>query len=286
MREDVKSFTVSGMGCSASMLAIDMAQNLLKVHKNSNAVVLSTEILTTGWYSGNERNKLVLNCLFRMGSAAILLSNRKQVRRTAKYKLVRTLRTQRAFDDKAYFSAIRDEDSNGLTGVTLNRDILQIAGETLRSSITALGSSTLPASEKLKFAISILKKRFINKSAEVYVPNFKTVINHFCLPTSGRPVIREIAKGLKLNEKDMEPALATLHRFGNQSSSSLWYELAYMEAKERVKKGDRVWQLGMGSGPKSTSLVWECVRPINGEAKYGPWTDSIDRYPVMLNEDK
>lgn len=67
---------------------------------------------------------------------------------------------------------------------------------------------------------------------------FKSVIEHFCLPTSGRPVIKETGKGLNLGESDMEPALMTLHRFGNQSSSSLWYELAYLEAKERVKKGD------------------------------------------------
>lgn len=76
----------------------------------------------------------------------------------------------------------------------------------------------------------------------------------------------------------------TLHRFGNQSSSSLWYELAYLEAKERVKKGDKVWQLGMGSGPKCTSLVWKCVRPIVGEAQKGPWDDCIDSYPNLVVE--
>lgn len=111
--------------------------------------------------------------------------------------------------------------------------------------------------------------------------NFKAVIQHFCLPTSGRQVIREIAKGLKLGDREMEPALMTLQRFGNQSSSSLWYELGYLEAKERVKKGDRVWQLGMGSGPKCNSVVWECIRPIVGESKRGPWADCIARYPIV-----
>lgn len=113
------------------------------------------------------------------------------------------------------------------------------------------------------------------------MPNFKLVVQHFCLPVSGKPVIREIAKGLKLGEKDMEPALMTLHRFGNQSSSSIWYELSYMEAKERVKKGDKVWQLGMGSGPKCNSLVWECIRPIMGEAQKGVWADCINIYPIV-----
>ncbi|GAB2265313.1 hypothetical protein Dimus_000377 [Dionaea muscipula] len=126
LREDVKSYNLSGMGCSASMLAIDMAHNLLRVHhsnRDGNAVILSTELLTSGWYPGNEQAKLVLNCVFRMGAAAILLSNRDQLNNfnVAKYRLIRSIRTQRAFTYTGYRSAWRDEDSNGFTGVTLNR---------------------------------------------------------------------------------------------------------------------------------------------------------------------
>ncbi|XP_057422738.1 3-ketoacyl-CoA synthase 6-like [Lotus japonicus] len=280
MRSDTKSYNISGMGCSASALCIDLAQNLLRVHKNSNVVILSTEILSTGWYSGKEPSKLLINCLFRMGSAALLLSNKKQARNSAKYRVLRTLRTQRAFDEKAYFSAMREEDSEGKLGVTLKRDLLQVAGETLRSNISILGSEILPLSEKFWYGVSVIKKKFI-KSEGIYVPNFKTVIQHFCLPCSGRAVIREVGKGLKLAERDIEPAMMTLYRFGNQSSSSLWYELAYLEAKERVQKGDKVWQLGMGSGPKCISVVLKCVRPLVGESKKGPWADCIHQYPIV-----
>ncbi|KAL0294776.1 UNVERIFIED_CONTAM: 3-ketoacyl-CoA synthase 5 [Sesamum radiatum] len=236
MREDIKSFTISGMGCSASALAIDMAQNILKTHRNSNALILSTEILSTGWYPGKEQPMMVLNCLFRMGAAAILVTNKREAKKTAKYKLLYSLRSQRAFDDKGYYSAIREEDSDGVTGVTLRRDLLQVAGETLRANIAVLGSKFLPYTEMILYALSIFKKKYLNKSTEIYVPNFKRVVQHFCLPASGKPVIREIGKGLRLGEREMEPALMTLHRFGNQSSSSLWYELSYMEAKERVKR--------------------------------------------------
>ncbi|XP_022140890.1 3-ketoacyl-CoA synthase 5-like [Momordica charantia] len=275
MRSDIKSFNLSGMGCSASAVAIHLAESLLQVHKNSNAVVLSTEILSNGWYAGKERSKLILNCLFRMGSGAILLTNRKEAKDSSKYKLFKTVRTQRAFDDKSYLSAIREDDMDGKLGVTLTRDLLQVAGETLRSNITILGDSVLPLSEKLRHGVSRLGKRFLDKSQEIYVPNFKSVIQHFCLPVSGGPVIREIGKMLKLKDKDMEAALMTLHRFGNQSSSSLWYELAYLEDQERIGKGDRVWQLGMGTGPKCVSLIWESIRPIVGESNNDPWAEVI-----------
>ncbi|CAK7337132.1 unnamed protein product [Dovyalis caffra] len=280
MRDDVKSFSLSGMGCSAGAIGIDMAQNLLKVHKNSYAVVLSTEILSTGWYPGHEKSKLLINCSFRMGSAAILLTNKNEAKNLSKYKLYCSVRTQRSFEDKSYVVAVREEDSEGKIGVTMHRDVIQIVGEALKFNVTILGSQILPRLEKFWHVVSIIRKSFFDKSKEIYVPNFKSVIQHFCLPTSGRAVIREMAKGLKLGEKEVEAALMTLHRFGNQSSSSLWYELAYLEAKEVVKKGDKVWLLGFGTGPKCCSLVWECLRPIVGESKKGPWADSVHRYPI------
>ncbi|KAF8380359.1 hypothetical protein HHK36_027844 [Tetracentron sinense] len=283
MRADIKSFNLSGMGCSASSIGIHMASNLLQSYKNSYAVVLSTEILSTGWYAGNEPPKLLLNCLFRMGSAAILLTNRNKAKESSKYKLLQTVRTQRAFDDKAYFSAIREEDSKGITGFSVNQDILQVVGETLRSHITIFGASILPLKEKIRHRLSILK-RYINPSGDIYVPDFRSVIQHYCIPTSGKAFLREIGKGLKLTETEMEASLMTLHRFGNQSSASMWYELAYIEAKERVKKGEKVWQLGLGSGMKCSSVVWECLKPIVDESKKGPWSDCIDRYPIIADK--
>ena len=73
-----------------------------------------------------------------------------------------------------------------------------------------------------------------------------------------------------------------LHRFGNTSSSSLWYELAYIEAKGRMRKGDRVWMIGCGSGFKCNSAAWECIAPARSAE--GPWEDSICRYPVDIPE--
>nr|GEZ45534.1 3-ketoacyl-CoA synthase 5-like [Tanacetum cinerariifolium] len=280
MREDIKSFNISGMGCSASALGVDMARNLLKVHKNSNAVILSTEILSNGWYSGKDRSKMLLNCVFRSGSAAILISNKTSAKRISKYRLLYAQRTQAALDDIAYNSAIREEDSEGIMGVTMRKDVIHAAGELLRTNLQTLGLSILPLEEKIKYGFAIIRKKFLDNSMELYVPNFRKVIQHYCLPASGKTLITEIGKKMKLKEDEVEPALMTLHRFGNQASSSLWYELAYMEGKERVKQGERVLQLGIGSGQKCISMVWECIRPIVGEVSKGPWADCIDTYPV------
>ncbi len=102
MRGDIKSINIGGMGCSAGLIAIDLAKDLLQVHRNSYALVLSQEILSLRPYFGNHRSKLVTNCLFRMGGAAILLSNKMRDRRHAKYELIHTVRTHKGADDKSY----------------------------------------------------------------------------------------------------------------------------------------------------------------------------------------
>jgi hypothetical protein len=39
-------------------------------------------------------------------------------------------------------------------------------------------------------------------------------------------------------------------------SSSIWYELEWLESHGRVHRGDRVLQLAFGSGFKCNSAVW------------------------------
>lgn len=82
-----------------------------------------------------------------------------------------------------------------------------------------------------------------------YVPDFKLVFEHFCVHVGGKAVLDEMEKKVQLSEWHMVPSM-TLYRFGNTSSSSSWYELAYSEAKGRIQKGDRIWQVGFGSGFK------------------------------------
>lgn len=134
----------------------------------------------------------------------------------------------------------------------------------------------LPLSEQLKFAIRYVQKK-------PYVPDFRKAFDHFCIHAGGRAVIEKLSKKLNLSEEQVEPSKMTLYRFGNTSSSSPWYELSYVEAKGSMKKGDRVWQIGLGSGFKCNSAVWKCRRAVKMPSD-SPWADCIDKYPVRVPE--
>lgn len=124
LRSNIKSFNLSGMGCSAGVVSIDLARDLLQVVPNANAVVVSTEIITPNYYQGDERAMLLPNCLFRMGSAAILLSNKRREKGRAKYKLVHVVRTHKGSDDKAYKCVFEEEDDQGKVGIRLSKDLM------------------------------------------------------------------------------------------------------------------------------------------------------------------
>lgn len=280
LRGNIMSYNLGGMGCSAGIISIDLAKELLQVHPNSYALVVSMENITLNWYPGNDRSKLVSNCLFRMGGAAILLSNRGSDRRRSKYQLVHTVRTNKGADDKCFSCVTQEEDDNGKVGVTLSKDLMAVAGDALKTNITTLGPLVLPTSEQLLFFATLVGKKLFKMKIKPYIPDFKLAFEHFCIHAGGRAVLDELEKNLKLSPWHMEPSRMTLYRFGNTSSSSLWYELAYTEAKGRIKKGDRTWQIAFGSGFKCNSAVWKALRTINPTKEKNPWIDEIHQFPV------
>ncbi|KAE8667856.1 putative 3-ketoacyl-CoA synthase 2 [Hibiscus syriacus] len=281
MRSNIKSFNLGGMGCSAGVIAVDLAKDMLRVHRNSYAVVFSTENMTYNWYSGTKKSMLISNCLFRLGGAAVLLSNNSWDRKRSKYELVHVVRTHLGADDKAFNCVKQEQDDDGKTGVSLSKELMAIAGHALKTNITTLGPLVLPISEQLLFFVTLVAKRLFNAKIKPYIPDFKLAFDHFCIHAGGRAVIDELEKNLQLLPVHVEASRMTLHRFGNTSSSSIWYELAYTEAKGRMRKGDRVWQIAFGSGFKCNSAVWLALVNVKPSPS-NPWEDCIHRYPVQL----
>ncbi|KAI9109072.1 hypothetical protein K1719_020027 [Acacia pycnantha] len=244
------------MGCSGGVLAIDFAKRLLQSHPNSYAMVVSTENTNNGIYLGNNISMLAANCLFRMGGSASLLSNHPSDRHRSKYQIIHTLRTHWASDERSYNCIFQQDDDQNTFGISISTNITNVAGQVLKSHITS--------------------------RATAYVPNFKLAFDHFCIHTGATPVLDTMQKRLELRDWDMEPSRMTLYRFGNTAASSVWYELAYCEAKGRIKKGDKIWQLQFGSGFKCNSAVWVALNNVEVASLKNAWTDDIHEFPVNV----
>ncbi|CAN1150503.1 3-ketoacyl-CoA synthase 10 [Linum perenne] len=287
MRGNILSYNLGGMGCSAGIIAVDLARDMLQANPNNYAVVVSTEMVGYNWYSGKDRSMLIPNCVFRMGCSAILMSNRRRDYTRSKYRLDHIVRTHKGADDRSFRCIYQEEDEEKNKGLKVSKELVEIGGEALKANITTLGPLVLPFSEQLFFFATLVRSHLFgsqNKkaasaasaaaaSSKPYIPNYKLAFEHFCVQAASKTVLDELQRNLELSDKNIEASRMTLQRFGNTSSSSIWYELAYLEAKQTVKRGDRVWQLSFGSGFKCNSLVWKAMRRSRKPTSNNPWLD-------------
>ncbi|KAL8496825.1 hypothetical protein ACS0TY_020484 [Phlomoides rotata] len=281
MRDDVKVYNLTGMGCSASLVSINIVQSVFKVHRNKQALVVTSESLSLGWYTGNDRSMILANCLFRSGGCAMILTNKPSLKDKAMFKLKCLVRTHHGAKEESYTCCAQKEDEKGHVGFHLGKNLPKAATRAFIDNLKVMAPKILPMRELLRFSALLLtrklRQRWSKGAAARPVINFKTGVDHFCLHTGGKAVIDAIAQNLNLSEHDVEPARMTLHRFGNTSASSLWYVLAYMEAKRRLKKGDRVFMISFGAGFKCNSCLWEVVRDLDGK---NVWQEFIHNYPT------
>ncbi|KAJ8539426.1 hypothetical protein K7X08_013678 [Anisodus acutangulus] len=223
LKPDVKTYNLSGMGCSSGVLSIDFAARVLRgSRKVQNALVVITENITLNWYNGENRSMLVTNCIFRVGCAAAIVSNNPKLFEGAKMELVHSLRTHHGADDSAYRAAFQEEDDKGITGVSLTKDLIRVAGINLRQHIKILGLRVLPLTQLTNFAYSIIMSTILSQGkSKPVVPDFTTAFEHMCIHTGGKAVIEQVGRVLKLNDEVTEPARMTLNRFDKEVSSVL-----------------------------------------------------------------
>jgi len=87
------------------------------------------------------------NMLFRMGGAAVLLSNS---------------RASTGAQDSAYRCAFQEEEDEGNLGVNLSKDLVAMAGEALKANITTIAPLLLPVSEQLSFLLSAIAQKVLS----------------------------------------------------------------------------------------------------------------------------
>ncbi|KIY96628.1 3-ketoacyl-CoA synthase 6 [Monoraphidium neglectum] len=131
-RRDIQAYHLGGMGCSIGVVAVGLVRDMLKAHPNSIALFVPAEITTYCFYPGRHKDFLVANAIFRMGGAAMLMTNKPSLYSRCKYELQHAERVHTGQDD-ACISWGPDED--GINGVFLGKDVPVEAGKMLQAVI-------------------------------------------------------------------------------------------------------------------------------------------------------
>ena len=174
----VQTYQLGGMGCSAGVIALHLARDLLQVRRHVRCLVLSTENITQNIYLGAQQPMLVSNALFRCGGAALLLTNRWSDRWLAgigngggvcRFVLRWTSRTHMGHDDASYRCVYQMEDECGYRGVRLGKDLMLVAARALRVHVASIAHRLLPWREIVKyvlfFVLRFVASRLLTKPA-------------------------------------------------------------------------------------------------------------------------
>eukprot|EP00878_Enallax_costatus_P025025 GHUV01026745.1.p1 GENE.GHUV01026745.1~~GHUV01026745.1.p1 ORF type:complete len:231 (+),score=90.46 GHUV01026745.1:292-984(+) len=121
----------------------------------------------------------------------------------------------------------------------------------------------LTTGEIIKYAATEIQRKVLGKKMPAYKPQFTKCVEHFLIHAGGAKVLDGIGKELQLDEYALEPSRMVLHDYGNVSSSTTWYTMGYLESVRGTKKGDKLLQIGVGSGVKCGVNVWTAVRDVH-----------------------
>nr|GMD22586.1 3-ketoacyl-CoA synthase 12-like [Ipomoea batatas] len=239
MKDNLKVYNLTGMGCSASLISVNIVQNVFKTQRNLYALVVTSESLSPNWYSGNDRSMILANCLFRTGGCAVLLTNKPGLMEKSMFKLKCLVRTHHGAKDESYGCCIQTEDESGRIGFHLGKTLPKAATRAFVDNLKEIAPKILPIKELLRFVI-LSSHRKLTRGG----------VGGPFLPAHGRE------GGDRRDRGESEPE----------------------RAKKRLKKGDRVFMISFGAGFKCNSCLWEMVRDLGGEGE-NVWNDDIHNYP-------
>jgi alkylresorcinol/alkylpyrone synthase len=220
LRSDVKRVPIFGLGCVAGVAGLARAADYVKAWPDAVAVLLSVELCSLTFQSGDRSvANLISAGLFGDGAAAAVVLGERRARRMG-------ARGLRVVDTRSVFYP----GTEHLMGWTVSERGFEIV---LSPEVPRLAEERLAPDVDAFLAGHGLSRA--------------DVASWICHP-GGPKVLEAVARGLGLCEHDVRHAWASLAEHGNLSSSSVLMVLAATLAEGPAREGDRALLVAMGPG--------------------------------------
>jgi 3-ketoacyl-CoA synthase len=248
MREDILSYNLSAMACSASLISLDLVNRIIKGSNKKIALIVSCDHLSENRYLGDDKSMVIQNALFREGGSAMLITNYNN---NCLMKLETLKRVHGAsLNDETYRLIYDKTDDKGIKSLSLSKNIVSLSGEIVIRSLKKLTSY---------FYVLFQQNSYIKYDGHKYI-DFKCYVNHFNIHVGGKAILNTMQKILDLTDEHMKPSKTVLYEKGNVLTSSIWYQLDYLRKNKKLKKNEKVLQVAFGAGFKSVCCIWKILR--------------------------
>lgn len=289
-RQDIEAYNLGGMGCSNGVTGIGLIKNLFLGRPDLTALFVPAEVTTYCFYPGHNKDYMVANAIFRMGGAAILMTNKPQARYYAKYQLCHHVRVHTGQSDDSYGAMGWGPDEEGINGVYLRKTIPKEGARAIELCMRSISPKVMTWSQMAGYSYNWAQRNVLGQAVDEYFPDYTQCVDHFALHCGGYAVLKGLKQALRLPTEAIMPSFATLCDYGNTSCSSTWYVMAYIESLVGVKRGQTIMQMGIGGGMKASVNVWRAVK--NNDTPHRAWLHRLgapmrqDELPRMVDEVK
>jgi 3-ketoacyl-CoA synthase len=220
------------MGCSAAIWGSELAARLLK--PGEVALILSAELTSAMSNLRGGPETLAASCVFGDGVGAFLVAAPPHP--FAPRFHVHGFGGSLICTDQA-MDCIRYEPNPVFHEIRLKDTIPEVAGQGIATTLTPLVREHLvTVAQKLRYLIA--------RS----VPRWQENVDYFVLHAAGNKILKGIQATLGLTDRQVAHNFDSFNKYGNTSSSSIFYSLRELEATRPLARGDRVVFLAYGSG--------------------------------------
>jgi predicted naringenin-chalcone synthase len=202
--KNISRTSVNFMGCYAAIHALKIADAICKADKQSQVLIVCTELCTLHFQREGTLDNITSSLLFGDGSAAILLSNDEDEHEALHIDNFYSEVIPKGKRDMAW-----ELSSNGFL-MTLSGYVPDLIEEDFEKIVDS-------ALEK----DSVLKKD----------------VSHWCIHPGGKRILEAIHKSLRFTNGQLSASYKVLNEFGNLSSASIVFVLKEMlKEKSSIKK--------------------------------------------------
>lgn len=214
LKNAVYAVDLAGMGCGGAMPVLQTCANYLAANPDSYALMVSTEICSSAIFWGEDPELILSNSIFGDGSAAALLTNKKNAR---------------GFRVLGFESRVEPR----------HRELLRFKTEDsrLRNVIKPAVPDTA-AQITRELTSALFRKHGVSQKD----------VRHWAIHPGGKKVLDRIQDALGLADGDVADSRSVLREYGNMSSPSVVFVLDRILKSRRVQKGDAALMAAFGAG--------------------------------------
>lgn len=231
LRDDLYAVDLAGLGCGAAIPALRAADQYLRVHEDSNVIVLSVEVCSAALSWGNEIDLILSNSIFADGAAACLVSNKAQFEGAV----------MKGFDSllwPEYRDDLRFKKKDSRLCNVINKNVPEIAAE----------------------AVRFLHGRLAVKAGGP--------IHHYGVHPGGRRILDEVENGLQLAPETLKRSREVLYDYGNMSSPSILYVLKKILEQDTADEGEQIALFAFGAGFSAYGTLLQTGKNIKEKVRH------------------